>query len=223
MTKQTTQFNYALLNERSASPAFAFQKRFGILTSNRFSSLSTKVEHEDKLKRKENYTLATFISPNPKKRKRGTKPDYRVNQAKCEKSQKTVKQQMKQHEEKERKQREVAERRYIAPRYYRKNASVRLPRNSAGYGILDAAILEHDTQIFDTITCRQRISVGSDYLLWLLDLNIVMNIEKTVVRNTCTIANNKEIRQQFQPFGIKPTTYQRKPHPMQNARNIYYK
>ncbi|GBP42739.1 hypothetical protein EVAR_23377_1 [Eumeta japonica] len=50
--------------------AFDSQQRFGILTSNRFSSFSTDEKHEDGLERKENYAPETFTSPNPKKGKK---------------------------------------------------------------------------------------------------------------------------------------------------------
>lgn len=79
--------------------------------------------------------------------------------------------------------------------------------NSAGKGILDAAIFSHDAQAFDTITCRQITSVGSDHMPWILDLNIVVDIEKTLVRNTRAIANNQEHRQQFQQTLWDKTTH----------------
>lgn len=79
--------------------------------------------------------------------------------------------------------------------------------NSAGYGILDAAIFSHDTQDFETITCRQITSVGSDHMPWLLDLHILVDREKTLVRNTRAIANNEEVRQQFQQSLWEKTTH----------------
>lgn len=78
--------------------------------------------------------------------------------------------------------------------------------NSAGYGILDAAIFSHDAQDFDTIACQQTTAVGSDHMPWLLDLSIAVDREKTLVRNIRAIANNEEIRHQYQQTLWNKTT-----------------
>ncbi|GBP56027.1 hypothetical protein EVAR_97448_1 [Eumeta japonica] len=72
VTKQTTQVNHALVQARVDSLAFASQQQSDIITSDCFFSLFTEEEHEDVSERKENFALATFTSPIPKKRKRGT-------------------------------------------------------------------------------------------------------------------------------------------------------
>ncbi|KAG7296358.1 hypothetical protein JYU34_021497 [Plutella xylostella] len=79
--------------------------------------------------------------------------------------------------------------------------------NSAGRGILDAAIFSQDVQAFDTITCQQITSVGSDHMPWLLDLNKKIDREKTLVRNTRAISNNPELRKQFQQTLWNKTTH----------------
>ncbi|KAJ8714775.1 hypothetical protein PYW07_003000 [Mythimna separata] len=79
--------------------------------------------------------------------------------------------------------------------------------NSAGYGILDAAIFSHDAQAFDNITCRQITPVGSDHMPWLLDLSIVVDREKTLVRNIRAITNSDEIRRQYQQTLWDKTTH----------------
>jgi hypothetical protein len=53
----------------------------------------------------------------------------------------------------------------------------------------------------------QITSVGSDHMPWLLDLSIVLDREKTLVRNTLSIANNEELRQQFQRTLWNKTTH----------------
>ncbi|GBP66551.1 Monocarboxylate transporter 14 [Eumeta japonica] len=59
-----------VLTVLKANPTFAPQQRSDIVTSTRFSTLFTEAEYEDELERKKkNYALATFTSPNPKKRK----------------------------------------------------------------------------------------------------------------------------------------------------------
>jgi hypothetical protein len=83
------------------------------------------------------------------------------------------------------------------------NTGVPSRPNSQGNGILDTAILTHESQNIDRVSAKGVESIGSDHLPWMLDLHIDVDRERKLVRNMRAIYEDEELSRRYESIFIE--------------------